>query len=147
MASTVKWFSGTTIAVPMSGNGINSFTNNQITLSSGIDTSKTNLSLFVEIEGIFNYTVAPTANTGFSVWFLRTLNDVVWESGGASYTPNRVPDVVLPLQNIVGNQRTTAVALIPPGDFLCAIKNDGTGQTTASTLNDLNIRPLTYQIV
>lgn len=147
MASTIKWLSGSVQSVPFNSTGINSLTNNSLIGSSGIDTGSSNLSILTEVEGIFNYTVAPTASTGFSVWFLRSLDGVNWESGNTGFTPARIPDAVLPLAAVAGNQRVTVVALIPPGNFTVLAKNDGTGQTTASTLNDIRLRPLTYQVV
>lgn len=149
--SVVKWNKGTLISVPFSGNGINSLPNNSIIGSSGIDTGSSDLSILAEVEGIITMPVntAPALYSSISIWFLRTLDNSNWEfaSNSGMFTPARMPDVVLPLMAVHGQQRVVQQTLIPPGNFKAWVKNDGTGVTLAGASGDIRLRPLSYQIV
>lgn len=86
---------------------------------------------FAEIELTCTYSVAPTASTGISVWFLRRPDGSNWEDGtDGTTTPARAPDLVIPLRAVTTAQRITRVAQLPAGTAQrVLIKNDGTGQT------------------
>jgi hypothetical protein len=100
----------------------------------------------------WNYTfgVAPTANTGLSVWFLQAPDgtDGTYEDGGASVMPARGPDLTIG----VGSSPDTSAhqvskdALLPAGYFKVLVKNDGTGQTMSSGWT-LKLLPFTEEMV
>lgn len=95
------------------------------------------------LELFLNYSVAPTANTGFSIWFLTRPDGTNFEDGGASVTPARTPNVVVPVRAVTGNQRIVRRVMIPPGVFHTLIRNNGTGQTIASSGNTVKLLPFT----
>jgi hypothetical protein len=70
-----------------------------------------------EVELVVTYGVAPTANTGVSVWFLRAIDGTNYEDGSSSVTPARLPDVVFPVRAVTTAQRVTRRVMIPPGTF------------------------------
>lgn len=86
------------------------------------------------------YSGTPTAGTGFSVWFLKTLDGTNYEEGVAGNTPARRPDVVLPLRALAsGPQRVTVECFVPVGTIKVIAKNDGTGLTFAASGNTLKL--------
>jgi hypothetical protein len=101
--------------------------------------------LLAELELVVTYGTAPTANTGVSVWLLRSVDGTNTEDGSSSVTPARAPDVVFPLRAVTTAQRIVRRVVIPPGNWTPLAKNDGVGVAMAATGNTLKILPLTYQ--
>jgi len=100
-----------------------------------------------EVQLNATFSVAPTAGTGFSVWFLRSLDGgSTYEDGDATTTPGKSPDLVLPLRAVTTAQQVTRVVAAPPGSPKVLAKNDGTGQSASSGWT-LKIRPVTRQAV
>lgn len=126
--------------IAMSGEA-NGLTNNSLVLSSFAFSGMNYVLAQVEYSGWF--AVAPTANTGPSLWFLLSNNGVNFEDGSASVTPAKLPDVVFPLRAVTTNQIITRITEIPQGIFKSLLKNDGTGQTMGSGV--ISILPFTYQ--
>lgn len=89
----------------------------------------------------------PTASTGFSLWLLVANDGTNYEDGSSSVTPARAPDVVFPVRAVTTAQRINKRVSLPSGKFTPLLKNDGTGQTAASSGNILNIRPVTRESV
>jgi len=118
--------------------------NNALAVSSAITITDTGY-LEADLELVVTFSVAPTASTGISVWFLREVDGTNYEDGGASVTPTRAPDCVIPVAALTTAQRVNAVAMLPPGPFKVLAKNDGTGQTM-STGWTLKVKPYSYQI-
>lgn len=98
-----------------------------------------------EVELTVNFSVAPSANSGFSVWFLASPDGTNYEDGGASVTPSRLPNVVFPLRAVTGVQRITRRTFAPAGIFHTLQRNNATGQTIAASGNTLKLRPLTRE--
>ena len=148
--SKVQWLSTGRFAVPFSGGGLLGLPNNAFIGSSGIDGSSGDLSILSEVQLDVTFNTPPTSNTGFSVWFLRqtdggTQFEFNYGSGGY-WTPARMPDVVLPLMSSILQQTVVVPCIIPPGNWKVWCRNDGTGQTTATSGCNMFIRPLTYNI-
>lgn len=104
------------------------------------------------ITATLTMAVAATANTGFSVWFLKSQDGgTTYESGGTAYTPLRLPDLVFPAPVDTTQRIVMRDVLMPAGFFEVLIKNDGTGQAlktdTASTGSKLTLVPITRQSV
>ena len=95
------------------------------------------------VEAVFTYDTAPTAYTFLSVWFLRLIDGTNYEDGSSSITPSRPPDVSIPVRAVTSAQRVTLAATLPPGKFYTLVRNDGTGQTLASSGNVISILPFT----
>lgn len=142
MATTLEWKTGT-IATLLSTE-LNSLANNALALGSAYDNS-TNLDTMGEIELAITYGSAPTASTGWSVWFLRDIDGTNYEYSAA--TPARAPDVVLPVVATTSAQKVTRRCIIPPGTFKALAKNDGTGQSAPASGTTIKIKPLTLQSV
>lgn len=124
---------------------LNSLANNALAISAAVITVTSGGYLSVEVEGVFTFGVAPTANTGLSVWFLREIDGTNYEDGSASITPARAPDLVIPVRAVTTAQRVSIPLSLPPGNFFALLKNDGTGQALAASGNTLKIRPTTLQ--
>ena len=141
MAVTATYVSGS-IATLIS-TGLNTLTNNS--LAAGSADSAGGGYLLAELELVVTFGTNPTANTGVSIWFLRSVDGSNTEDGGSSLTPARPPDLTIPVEVTTSAQRIIRRCLIPPGTFTPLLKNDGTGQSFASSGNTLKILPLTYQ--
>lgn len=97
-----------------------------------------------DVELAVTFGVAPTANTGVSIWFLRSQDGTNYEDGSSSVTPARAPDIAIPVLASTSAQRIIRPATLPPGKITVLLKNDGTGQTMSSGWT-LKLRPITRQ--
>jgi hypothetical protein len=141
MATTTTYLSGS-IATLLSTE-LNSLANNGLAL--GAAYSAGGGYLLAEIEAVVTFGVAPTANTGLSIWFLRAPDGTNVEDGGdGATTPARLPDAVIPLRAVTTAQRVNRRVLIPPGTWKPLLKNDGSGVAMAASGNTLKILPLTF---
>ncbi len=86
--------------------------------------------------------ISCTANTGISMWLLRSVTSGIYEDGTSGLTPTRIPDVVFPLQS--GTISVYRRAQLPPQTFRPLVKNDGTGSTMPSSGNVIRMLPLTF---
>ena len=95
------------------------------------------------------YSGTPTANTGVSIWFLKSVDGgSTYEDGSSSVTPARRPDLVIPVRALAsGPQVITKQCWIPAGYFKPIAKNDGTGITFASSGNTIKVETNTDQSV
>lgn len=142
---TQKWKRGTIASVLTTE--LNSLANNTNVVTATAYDNSTNLDTLVEVEVVCTFGVAPTANTGFAVWFLRAVDATPnYEDGSATVTPARAPDVVLPMRAVTTAQRVIRQGVLPPGTVHVLIRNDGTGQAIAATGNTLKVRSLTGQV-
>lgn len=89
------------------------------------------------------FSVAPTANTGISLWLLGSQDGTNYEDGDGSITPARLPDAVFPLRAVTAAQRIIRRVWLPWGLLKPLIKNDGTGQALNASGNTVKIRPVT----
>jgi hypothetical protein len=96
------------------------------------------------LELVVTFGVAPTANTGVTVWLLRQPDGTNYEDGSSSVTPTRA-GITLGVRAVTTAQRTTAVISLPPGNFKALVLNNGTGQAFAASGNTLRILPFTPQ--
>jgi hypothetical protein len=141
MSTTATYLSGS-IATLIS-TGLNSLANNALVAGSAY--SSGGGYLMAEVELVVTFGTNPTASTGASIWWLRSIDGSNTEDGGSSLTPARIPDLVIPFEVTTSAQRIIRRCLIPPGTFTPLLKNDGSGQSFASSGNTLKILPLTYQ--
>jgi len=128
--------------------GLNSLANNSLALSAAFDNTVGGAGdgyLLCDVELAVTYGVAPTANTGVSVWLVQTQDGTNYEDGDASITPAKLPDVVFALRAVTTAQRIIRRVLLPQGLMKALLKNDGTGQAMAASANTLKIRPVTVQ--
>ncbi len=102
---------------------------------------------FCDVELVVTFGTNPTANTGFSLWFLSAPDGTNYEDGSSSVTPARIPDVVFPVRAVTTLQRINRRVYLPWGLITPLLKNDNTGQATASSANTLKIRPVTRESV
>lgn len=146
MAVIEKYLLGTSTSVITTG--MNTLTNNSLVASSAYDNTVGQAGdgyNFCFIELVATYGVAPTANTGVSVWFLSSLDDTNYEDGSSSITPSRAPNVTFPLRAVTTAQRIVRFVALPPGKMTFLLKNDGTGQSMAASGNTLKVRPVARQ--
>lgn len=104
------------------------------------------------ITATITMAVAASANTGISIWFLKSQDaGTTFESGGTSYTPLRLPDLVIPAPVDTTQRIVMRDVLMPAGLFQVLMKNDSTGQAlktdTGSTGSKLTIVPITRSSV
>lgn len=142
--STVKQAYGTIASVLTTE--LNSMANNALVLSSATSLTETGY-LECDVEVVCTFGVAPTAGTGFSVWFLRIIDGTNYEDGGTSVTPSRAPDLVIPARAVATAQRIIVCGYVPPGNFQVLVKNDGTGQALSASGHTLKLIPRTYTII
>ena len=135
-------------ATTLLSTGLNSLANNGLA-SAAFDNSigaAGDGSSLARIEALATYGTAPTANTALSIWFCKSADGTTYETGyDASVTPNRSPDLVLPLSAVTTAQKVSRDAQLPFGKLYVVIKNDGTGQAMASSGNTLKILPCQYE--
>jgi hypothetical protein len=99
-----------------------------------------------DVELLVTFGVAPTANTGVSIWWLRAVDGTNYEDGTAA--PVRQPDVIIGVGAVTTAQRLVRPGVrLPPGSFKALILNNGTGQAFAASGNTLKILPYTFQAV
>lgn len=142
---TVKNVAGTITTVLSTG--LNSLANNSNVLSSAITLNTGEPGYrFGEWElYIASSAAAMTANTAFVGWIIQALDGTNDEDGGASVTPARTPDLIFAVRAVSTAQRITWQSDLPTGSFKVLLRNDGTGQTIASSANTLKVRPKTEQ--
>jgi hypothetical protein len=145
MATTQNWSRGTADTVLTTE--LNSLANNSNAVKSSAVAPTSAGYTLVEVELYVTFGVAPTANTGVSVWFLREVDGSNFEDGSASITPTRTPDVVFGVRATTNAQRLIKTCVLPPGSFKPLVRNDGTGQAFSASGNVLKIRPYTIQSV
>lgn len=88
------------------------------------------------------YTGTPTAGTGVSLWFLRSVDGGTnYEDGSSSVTPARTADVFIPVRALSsGPQRVAVPCWLPAGYWKPLARNEGTGITFASSGNTVVVR-------
>lgn len=86
-----------------------------------------------------------TANTDVQLWFLLAVDGTNYEDGGASVTPARLPDLVIPLRAVSTAQRVARRCLIPVGSFKVLLRNNGTGVTLAASGNTVKVKLSSHQ--
>lgn len=101
-----------------------------------------------DLEFVGAYSVAPTANSGLTFWFLMSQDGTNYEDGdgasggGGDVVPARAPDVVFPLRAVTTSQRIIRQARLPWGLWKPLLRNDATGQTLGTGAT-VKIRPVT----
>lgn len=127
--------------------GLNSLANNGLAVSAAFNNTVGQAGdgyNWCDLELVVTYGVAPTANTGVSVWLLQSQDGTNYEDGDASVTPARAPDAVFPLRSVTTAQRIVVGRVpLPPGLIKVLTKNDGTGQAMAASGNTVKLRPST----
>jgi hypothetical protein len=155
MATTEKLLIGTE-SVLMTTTNLSALANNALFLSAAYNNVQAGGSgdgyTLCRVTCKLEMAVAATANTGVSVWFLKSQDGgTTYESGGTAYTPLRLPDLIIPAPVDTTQRITMRDVLMPCGFFKMLLKNDGTGQAfatdTASTGSQLSITPITRQSV
>lgn len=98
----------------------------------------------------YKFAVAPAANTGFSLWLLRSVDGGnTWEDGGPSNIPVRAPDGFIPVFADTNMHSGMCDLFLYPGHWKVLLQNTGTGQalTTSSSDNTASLTPYTDQLV
>lgn len=156
MSTTEKWAALGTEAVLVSFTNFSALANNALVLSADFNNVQGGGGgdgyVLCRIRAILTMATGASANTGFSVWFLKSSDGgTTWERGGTGYTPLRAPDVVFPAPTDTTQTEISRDVWLPAGHFKALIKNDGTGQATktdaTSAGSQLSILPLTRQMV
>lgn len=146
MSTTEKYVLGS--QTTLLSTGLNSLANNALAVSSAYDNTQGAAGdgyTLCDVELVVTYGVAPTANTGCTLWLLGTQDGTNYEDGDASTTPARLPDAVFPLRAVTTAQRVIRRVWLPWGASKALLKNDGTGQAMASSSNTLKVRPVARQ--
>lgn len=131
--------------------GLNSMANNALVLGSAFNNTIGQTGdgyTLCDVELYFpSMGGTPTANTGFTLWMLGTQDGTNYEDGDASVTPAKLPSCVFPIRAVATAQRIIRRVSLAWGLWKPLLKNDGTGQSLAATLNTLKIRPVTRESV
>lgn len=91
------------------------------------------------------YTGTPSAGAAILLWFLKSVDGTNYEDGGASVTPARNPDLVIPVAATAsGPQRITPECWIPVGKFKVLARNT-LGLTLAASGNTVKVLANTDQ--
>lgn len=138
-------------AVSLMTTELNSLANNanvasSVGGSSGVFTNTQGTSNFdgyprAKIEFVMAaYTGTPAANSGLSVWFIKTVDGSNYDDGSSSVTPIRAPDVFIQVRALTsGPQRIVRDCWVPVGTFKVLARNEGTGLSLASSGNTLKV--------
>lgn len=105
-------------------------------------------SQYADIELLFNTGSAVSAGGYVAIWFVRAIDGSNYEDG-ASATPARPPDLVIPLRAASGSQKVAMGAVLwPQGTFKVLFQNNS-GQTTTNTdsLTQLSFRAYNDNLV
>lgn len=154
-ATSEEWILGTQIPA-IAGSALSALANNALVLGSAINNLQGGGGgggdTLCRVVLNYEFAVAPAANTGISVWFLKNTDGSTgsaFEDGGTSVTPARSPDVVFPVVADTNPHSVARDVLLPSGFSKPLLKNDGTGQAfaTSTTLSNLLITPFTAQAV
>lgn len=146
-AVITKWLLGnqtTVLSTELNSLGNNAFTAASGTINNTVAGGTGDGYTLCDVEGVFVFAAAPTANTGVTVWFLMTSDGSNFENAPtASITLGRLPDVVLPVTAGQTGTRVVVRTLCPWGNFRALAKNDGTGQSMAASANTIKVRFVT----
>jgi hypothetical protein len=98
----------------------------------------------------YQFATAPTANTGFSLWFLKNTDGTTggaFEDGSSSVTPTRSPDLTFLAATDTNAHVIAKDVILPAGFFKVLLLNNATGQALGTTTGNLGvaITPITYQ--
>jgi hypothetical protein len=156
MSTTEKWAALGTEIVAAANAGLSGLANNALALSSAINNVQGGGGgdgyALCRITATVTMATAAAVNTGLSLWFLKSQDGgTTYESGDASYTPLRIPDLVIPAPVDTTQRIVMRDIMCPAGVFKILLKNDGTGQSlktdaTASG-SKLTLTPFTRQSV
>jgi hypothetical protein len=153
MPTVEKYLLGATITTLITGGS--ALGNNALAIGSAYDNTVGQTgdgSTLCDLEFSGTFSVAPAANTGIPVWFLRSQNGTNYEDGdgtvggSADTTPARAPDVVIPLRAVTSAQLVSKSTVLPWGKWKPLAKNDGTGQSLGSGFT-IKVRPVTRESV
>lgn len=142
-------------AVTLLGTELNSLGNNALVLSATavlvntIGTANTDGYVRGKMElKLAAVAGAMIAGSAILVWFLGTVdNGTSYEDGDASTEPAREADVVFPVRAVSTAQRIHRRPRVPVGTQYILVKNAGTGQALAATLNTLKLLLSTVELV
>lgn len=123
---------------PLLSAELNSLANNAGALSSSAIENVSDLDLYVDIELVATFGVAPAANTTLDVYFVRSVDGVNFEDASAAAPPQNGFVGSFPVQAITSVQRMVLPQILcPPRDFKVFVVNNATGQALAAAGNTL----------
>ncbi len=129
--------------------GLNSLANNARALSSAYSNIQGGGEgegyPLVDIELVVQYGSAPAARSGWTIWFLGSVDGTNYEDGDASVRPTRPHDIYIEVRADTTLQKHIRRLSLPPGLLKVLAENTATGQATASSGNTIKIRPVTYE--
>lgn len=156
MATTSELYSALgTETVLMTNTNLSALANNGLFLSAAYNNTQGNTGagdVLCRIRATITMAVAATANTGFSLWFLKSQDGgTTYEAGGTAYTPLRNEDLVIPAPVDTTQREMMFDVPMPAGFFKVLLKNNATGQAlktdVTSAGSQLSITPYTRQSV
>jgi len=155
--TTLEWAGLGTSQTVITGTALNAMANNAVVLGPAFAWVQGTAGILGYIYGrvqlTFKFQSGPTTNTGFSLWFIKSIDaGSTFEDSAAA--PPRPPDLTL-LGHAYGGTGDTGAhvvskdVLIPCGSWKALLKNDGTGQTLTAnnTDNVLTVTPISIQNV
>jgi hypothetical protein len=152
IGQTVATNAGTTLL----STELNSLSNNALVLSSvggsaGVYANVSGSGMggypYGRFVGTFSFGTNPTANSGIDIWLLVEADGSNFESGSASITPVRPPDLTFPLIVQTASQIVDIIAPLPiTGAFKVLARNNATGQSLNSSGNTVVVFPFTDTI-
>lgn len=147
MPTTEKYLLGS--QTTLLSTGLNSLANNGLAISSAFDNTQGQAGdgyTLCDLELVLaSIGAAYTANTAIAVWLLGSQDGTNYEDGDASTTPAKLPSATFPVRAVTAAQRIVRRVWLPFGKCKALLKNDGTGQSFASSGNTLIIRPVARQ--
>ena len=156
MATSELWGALGTETVLISNTAFSALANNALVVSADYNNVQAGGGgggdVLCRLRFICSMAVAAAANTGFSVWFLKSSDGgTTWEAGGTAYTPLRLPDCVFPAPVDTTQREISRDILCPAGHWKLLVKNDGTSQSTktdtTSAGSQISVIPFTRQSV
>ena len=87
--------------------------------------------VFATLKFILVMAVGASANTGFTVWVLRSLDGgATYDSGTAVFMATQPARTTVGAPTDTTQMQATRDIMLPPGFIKFLVKNDGTGQAT-----------------
>lgn len=140
MATGIGWTSHSALADAIATASLNSLANNGNALGAVvIDNQSSALREFEIAFDLYLASVDLSSQTTLAVyiWLIESLDGgTTYEDGGASVSPARRPDVIIPLRAVNGAQRVRGRCTLPPGNFKVLVGNRS-GAALASSGNTL----------
>ena len=133
MAVNTHNWTGLELPYTLASAGLNNLANDDLVAGTQV-TGNDKLSGFVEVV-LASVDLSAQTNPAIYIWWLLEADGTNTEDGGASVTPAKSPNVIVPLRAVNGAQRVGLMLplfTLPPADFTPLVQNKAGAALAAS---------------